>query len=143
MKFLLSAVLSIASLSALAKVNPEEAMKFVPGGSIVETKSDEVKIKSTKGGIVELEFKRNGELDEASGDMIESDSFVPGKEYLPLEKITAALKEQGYQLKGDWNYEKSLTKDWYYEVEAFQDNQEYELVVDAKTAKVMDKKRED
>lgn len=144
MKYLIfSSILAITSLSAFAAVKDEDALKFVPGGTVVENKKDEVKVRSPQGGIVELEFKRNGELDEASGDMIESDSFAPGKDYLPLDRIAAALKEEGHQLRGDWSYDKSFMKDWRYEIDTTQNNEQLELVVDAKTAKILDKRIDD
>jgi len=144
MKYIVfSGVLTVMSFSSIAAVKDEDALKYVPGGSVVENKKDEVKVRSPQGGIVELEFKRNGKLDEASGDMIELDSFVPGENYLPLDRIAASLKEEGHQLRGDWSYDKGFMKDWRYEVDTIQNNERFELVVDAKTAKILDKRIDD
>lgn len=143
MKKFLVLILSIASLSAFAQVKAEDALKYVPGGSVVQTKVDEVKIRTPKGSIVEIEFTRGGTFEEASGDMIESDVFVPVGDYLPLEKVAAIVKELGYTLKGDWSYEKKFMRDWRYEVDALQNNLEYEIIVDAKTGKVLEERLDD
>lgn len=142
MKLLIFTLLGLLSFSVFAEIKSEDALKYVPGGTIVKLKKDEAKVKTPNGGVVELEFKRNGELDEASGDMAEADTFIPGADYLPLEKITQAVKKQGYQLRGDWTYEKGFMKDWRYEVDVFHENREAELVVDAKNGKVLDRRND-
>lgn len=143
MKKFLVTVLSIVSLSAFAQVKPEEALKYVPGGTVVQAKKDEVKVRTAKGSVVEIEFTRSGEFEEASGDMIESDVFVPGNEYFTLEKVAGLVKAQGYTLKGDWSYEKKFMRDSRYEVDALQNNLEYEIIVDAKTGKILEERLDD
>ena len=129
-------------ISAFAQDLSDMALKFVPGGSVVELKKDEVKVKTPAGSLVEIEFDRKGELEEASGDAIENDIFVPGKSYKNLSEISKTLKDQGYQLTGDWSYESSFMKDWHYEVDAFKDGQNLEIEVDAKSGKMTKSKVE-
>lgn len=142
MKLLLLS-LSLLSFSALAEIKNEDVVKFVPGGTVVHSKKDEVKVQTAKGSIVELEFKRNGSLDEASGDMIEQDVFIPGEGNLELEKIVSNLKSEGYQLKGDWSYDKSWIKGWHYEVDAILNKEHLELTIDARSGKIVSSELDD
>lgn len=138
-KLLLVLSLSTFTSFALAQLAPEAALKYVPGGVVVQTKKNEVKVKTPKGSIVEIEFDRSGELDDASGDAIENDVFIPGNsKHKKLDEIAAIVKEQGYELKGDWSYDKSIFKGWHYEVDAFKDNQEVELTLDAESGKIVE-----
>lgn len=141
--FFLSAFLLAFSVQSFAQDLKVSALKYVPGGAVVELKKDEVKVKTPTGSIVEIEFNRNGELDEASGDAIESDVFIPGNNYKNLSEISKMLKDQGYQLTGDWSYESSFMKSWHYEVDALKDGQSLELEVDAKTGKMTKSKIDD
>lgn len=142
-KFFLSAFLLVFSAQSFAQDLKASALKYVPGGAVVELKKDEVKVKTPAGSLVEIEFNRNGELDEASGDAIESDVFIPGNDYKNLSEISKTLKDQGYQLSGDWSYESSFMKPWHYEVDAFKDGQSYEVEIDAKTGKILKSKIDD
>lgn len=135
-KFFLSAILVSFSFQSFAQDLSAKAIQYVPGGTVVEVKKDEVKVKTPKGSIVEVEFSRSGELDEASGDMIENDVFVPGNNQKALAEIANEIKAQGYQAKGDWSYDDSFMKGWHYEVDAFKDGKEYEVLLDAKTGKI-------
>lgn len=135
-KYFFSAFLLAFSAQTFAQDLSAKALKLVPGGTVVEAKKDEVKIKTQAGSLVEIEFSRSGELDEASGDAMDSDSFIPGKGHKSLSEVSSELKKQGYQVSGDWSYESGFMKDWHYEVDAFKDNQNLELIVDAKTGKV-------
>ncbi len=142
-KFFLSAFLLAFSAQSFAQDLKASALKYVPGGSVVELKKDEVKVKTPAGSLVEIEFNRSGELDEASGDAIESDVFIPGNNLKTLSEISKTLKDQGYQLTGDWSYESSFMNPWHYEVDAFKDGQSFEVEVDAKTGKVTKSKIDD
>lgn len=142
-KFFLSAFLLAFSAQSFAQDLKASALKYVPGGSVVELKKDEVKVKTPTGSLVEIEFNRSGELDEASGDAIESDVLIPGNNLKTLSEISKTLKDQGYQLTGDWSYESSFMNPWHYEVDAFKDGQSFEVEVDAKTGKVTKSKIDD
>lgn len=142
-KFFLSAFLLAFSAQTFAQDLKASALKYVPGGSVVELKKDEVKVKTPTGSLVEIEFNRSGELDEASGDAIESDVFIPGNNLKTLSEISKTLKDQGYQLSGDWSYESSFMNPWHYEVDAFKDGQSFDVEVDAKTGKVTKSKIDD
>jgi hypothetical protein len=142
-KFFLSTFLLVFSAQSFAQDLKASSLKYVPGGSVVELKKDEVKVKAPAGSVIEIEFNRNGELDEASGDAIESDIFIPGNGYKNLSEISKTLKDQGYQFSGDWSFESSFMKSWHYEVDAIKEGQTYEVEIDAKTGKITKSKIED
>lgn len=137
MKNFISVILVSLSATALANDLGSKALKLVPGGVIQTQKSDEVKVKTPNGTLVEIDFTKAGEFEDASGDLAEKDIFTPGEGYKSLEEVVAEIKKQGYQLKGDWSYDKDLLTSWHYELEAIQDGKEVELKIDAKTAKIL------
>ena len=137
MKKTLSILVITFTTSAFANELGNRALSFVPGGTIQTQKSDEVKIKTKQGTLVEIDFTRTGELEDASGDMAEKDEFNPGKEMKSLSEVVSEVKKQGYLLKGDWSYDKDLLNSWHYELEAMHEGKEVEIKVDAKTAKIL------
>lgn len=134
-KFVLVAVLGLTT-SVFANDLADKALTYVPNGKVQSTEKDEVKVKTANGTIVEIEFTSSGEFEEASGDVIESDIFVPGDKLKTLAEIATLLKDQGYKLKGDWSYDKGMVDPWHYEVEAIQDGKEVDVKIDAKTGGV-------
>jgi uncharacterized membrane protein YkoI len=115
----------------------ETALKFVPGGKVVQEKIKEVKVQTPKGSIVEIEFERNGTFEEASGDNLDQDIFVPEEGRLPLQKVVAELIKQGKSPKGEWSMEHSFFKGWHYEFEGYENGLKYDYVVDAKSGKLI------
>lgn len=129
-------VLSLLSGVVLAS-HGEKALKYVPGGTVVSEKKDEFKIKTANGKIVEVELDRNGKLDEASGYSIE-DQFVPGGDLKPLNEVVAMLQKEGKNLTGEWSFDRSTTRGWYYEFDGQDEKgRDLEVKVDAKTGNII------
>lgn len=124
----------------LAQAANHPALKYVPGGEIVVEKKDEVKVKTPKGGIVEVEFKRNGDFEEASGKNASQDVFQPPFDLVPLSKAVKGLKDAKKEASGEWSLDSSYSKGWHYEFEAYEDGKEVEYLVDAKNGKFLKSK---
>lgn len=140
--FLGLSLLTLLSANAFATIS-EEALKFVPGGKVLSEKVDEVKIQVPNGGVVEVEFDRSGKLDEASGDSVDNDIFVPSNGILSLKEAVAALKKEGKVAVGDWSIDNSMIKGWYYKFEGFEQGKKMDYTLDAKTGKLLDAKLDD
>jgi uncharacterized membrane protein YkoI len=130
----------LSSTGAMAATMQENALKYVPGGKIVQEKKNEIKVQTPNGTIVEIEFKRNGNLEEASGDTVDKDIFVPGEGLLSLKDAYAAMTKAGKQPVGDWSLDDSMLKGWHYEFEGLEDGKNMDYVVDAKTGKILESK---
>ena len=133
----------LTSAGAMAATMSEKALKYVPGGKVIQEKKDEVKVQTPNGSIVEIEFKRNGDLEEASGDTVDKDIFVPGEGLLSLKDAYAAMTKAGKAPVGDWSLDKSMMKGWHYEFEGAENGKNMDYVVDAKTGKIVDSQEDD
>lgn len=132
--------LSLVTTFSAAATIKESALTFVPKGTIVQEKDKEIKIQTEAGGIVEVEFQRDGTFEEASGESLDKDIFVPGQGLLSLKDALASLKTAGKNPSGGWSIEKSLTQDWYYDFEGYESGAKMEYRVDAKTGKLLSSK---
>jgi len=102
-KLMTFTLLGLMSLGVSAKTDfGKNAMKIVPGGTVERTEGDEATVKTTAGTLMEIEFNRDGTLDEASGDMATKDNLVPGNGLLPLKDAVAALEKNGKKAEGEW-----------------------------------------
>lgn len=133
----------VMSLSALAATQGESALKMVPGGKVLQEKEKEVRIQTTNGSIVELEFKRNGDFEEASGHAVDKDNFVPGQNLMSLKDAVASVKKTGKTPVGNWSLEESMMKGWHYEFEGMENGKSMDYVVDAKTGKLKESRVDD
>ena len=120
-----------------------QALKFVPGGEIVQEKLREVKVKTPKGTIVEIEFNGDGSFEEASGDNLEKDIFVPETGLVTLENAVESLKKEGKSPVGDWELDHSFLSGWGYKFEGYENGQKFDYYVDAKTGKLVKSKLDD
>lgn len=136
----LAAIVSFSASLALAKTASEQALQFVPKGKIVQEKPDEIKVQTTGGGIVEVEFANNGDFEEASGNSVDQDTFIPPHGLVPLATAAQAVKGTGKSLSGKWSLDKSLMSGWHYEFEGYENGNEMEYTVDAKTGKYVSAK---
>lgn len=118
------------------------ATKLVPRGTVQQVDRDEVTVKTAAGTILEIEFNRDGSLDEASGDMATKDNFVPGNGLLELKDAVAALEKNGKKAEGEWSLDKDFMREWEYEFEGYENNQKYEYVINAKTGALLKSKRD-
>lgn len=134
-------VLSLPTFAA-AKLS-ESALKMVPGGKVVHEKDDEVKVQTESGSVVEVEFKHNGDFEEASGHAVDKDQFEPGMNLMPLKDVVAAVKKAGKKPVGDWSLDDSMLKGWNYEFEGMEEGKSMEYVVDAKTGKIKESRMDD
>lgn len=140
-KYLLLLLISTFSLSVLAKTDiGKESLKYVPNGKIEVKEKDEVKVKTVQDTFIEIEFNRDGSLDEASGDLALKDEFTPGNKLLTLKEAVAALEKSGKTASGEWSLDKGFLKDWEYEFEGVEDGKKFEYVVNAKTGKLTESK---
>jgi uncharacterized membrane protein YkoI len=128
------------SLSACASAEAfhKEAEQLIPAGKIVKVKSDEKKIQTPAGTIVEIEYSMTGEFKEASGDAaLGGDVLEPAGGLLSLKAATEAMKTAGKNISGDWSLEKSFVHGWVYEFEGFENNVKMDYLLDAKTGKIL------
>lgn len=139
MKKLISFVLlGLLSLGVSAKTDfGKSALKLVPGGTVEHTKGDEATVKTTAGTFIEIEFNRDGSLDEASGDMATKDNIVPGNGLLSLKDAVSSLEKNGKKAEGEWSLDKDFMREWEYEFEGFENNQKFEYVINAKTGEFL------
>lgn len=142
MKSLIGLSLTILSISAFANIK-DEALKFVPGGTVVEEKAEEVKVKTPTGSVVEVEFTNDGKLEEASGKSVENDLFVPGNNLMNLKEVVAAANKSGKKPVGEWSLENSILNSWHYEFEGYENGKKMDYVFDAKSGKMLESKTDD
>ena len=128
-------IVSLLSTQAFATIT-DDALKYVPGGKIVAQKIDEVKVQTPNGTVVEVEFT-SGKLDEASGNAVDQDIFVPEDGMMSLKDAVAALKKEGKVAVGEWSIDNNLIKGWHYEFEGFEQGKKMDYEVDAKTGKLL------
>jgi uncharacterized membrane protein YkoI len=139
--FSLFFLMSTGSAFAL-KLN-EKALSYIPDGKVVQEKEKEVKVQTKNGTIVEIEFERNGDFEEASGKSIDKDSFIPEHKLVSLNTAVESLKKSSKSPTGDWNLEKSFLRGWVYEFEGFENGQEVDYVVDATNGKLLETRLDD
>lgn len=142
MKVLSVGLLALA-LPVMAATMSESALKMVPGGKVVQEKDKEIKVQTKENTIVEIEFKRNGDFEEASGKMVDKDNFEPGQNLLSLKDALAAVKKAGKNPNGEWSLDDSMIKGWHYEFEGIENGKSMEYVVDAKTGTLKETKQDD
>ena len=143
MKKLSLGLFILITAGAMAATMQENALKYVPAGKIVQEEKNEFKVETPNGTIVEIELKSNGEFDEASGDSVDKDIFVPGEGLLSLSDTVAVVTKSGKKLTGDWSLDKSWFKGWHYEFEGIENGKKMDYVVDAKTGKILEQKLDD
>lgn len=143
MKSLFLSSILILSLPVIASPLTDQALKYVPGGSVLEERGEEVRIKTTSGSVVEVEFDRSGKLEEASGNSVEKDNFVPGQDLLPLTDALKKITQEGKKPIGEWSLDQSLLRGWYFEMEGYENGKKFEYIVDAKSGKLLDSKMDD
>ncbi len=137
-----SAVLIIITFLASISYADREN-QYVPGGQVVQQKSDEIVVKDPKGNLIEIEFTISGTLEEASGNSVTEDTFEPGEGMLSLSEIVSKLKAGGKSLSGEWSYEHGFVSGWYYEVQEFVNGREIEYLVSAKTGEIISTQQDD
>lgn len=133
----LATTLTFSSV-AMAQSIGDIALSYIPGGKILEVKRDEVKVLTPNSTVVEVEFKRDGSFEEASGDVIEKDIFVPGQGMLSLADAVTEFQKSGDTATGDWSLDHGLVHGWHYEFEGYKNGQQMEYTVDAITGKILD-----
>ncbi|GEM_PF-1627388 len=136
------------SLPAYAKKVSEAQMKesltkLVPESKVVKKDGDEYEVMTPKNTIVEVEFNRDGSVDEASGDAAAvGDAFVPGNGMISLAEAIESLKKSGKTAAGDWSYKKSFTNGWVYEFEGLENGKDMEYQVSAKDGSLVKDRRD-
>lgn len=135
--FTLSAItLFTLSSQAFASESSETALKMIPGGKVIQEKTREVMVLTPNQSTIEVEFKRNGKFEEASGDNLEKDILVPDMGLISLQDAVALLKKEGKTPIGEWSLEESLFGNWHYEFEGVEGGKKMDYQVDAKTGKI-------
>ncbi|MCO5114562.1 MAG: PepSY domain-containing protein [Bdellovibrionaceae bacterium] len=138
MKYTLASLvlfLGLGSQVAMAQAQDisSQALLYVPGGQVVVLERDEVKVQTTNGTIVEVEFTRKGVFEEASGKNASSDNLTPPNALVPLATALQGLQAAGKQAAGEWSLESSLRYGWHYEFDGYENGVEMEYIVDATT----------
>lgn len=136
-RFIILSALTLlaASFQTFASEHSHAALKMIPGGKIIQEEAREVTVLTPNQTAIEVEFKRNGKFEEASGDNLEKDIFAP-EGLLSLQEAVALLKKEGKNPIGDWSLEESLFGNFYYEFEGIEAGKEMDYQVDAKTGKI-------
>ena len=116
---------------------------LVPGARIIKQKGDEFDVVTSKETVMEIEFHRDGTLDEASGKAaFGGDTLNPGEGLLSLAEAVAALRKSGKTPTGEWSLERSWINGWTYEFEGVEEDREMEYVINAKDGKLIRSKRD-
>jgi uncharacterized membrane protein YkoI len=124
--------------SVMAQTMEQKVLSFIPEGKVLQEKDREFKIQTKQGSVVEVEFKANGEFEEASGKALDKDVFIPGEKILPLDRAVAALKKEAKVPSGEWNLEKTIIRGWVYEFEGHENGRQVEYVMDARSGSILD-----
>lgn len=143
MKMIVTTAFLLVSNFALALPDETQLLKYVPEGKIVKSQAKEVKILTPAQTIVEVEFKMNGEFEEASGDDVTKDSFHPGQGLLSLQDAVKKATSEKRNFLGEWNLESNFFGGWAYEFEGYENNRKVEYVVDARTGKLLSQRDDD
>lgn len=128
--------LLVTSFPIFASEHSDAALKMIPGGKVLQEKTREVVVLTPNQTTIEVEFKKNGKFEEASGNNLDKDIFVPEKGLMSLQEAVALLKKEGKAPVGEWSFEESLFGNFYYEFEGFEAGKKMEYHVDAKTGKI-------
>lgn len=137
-RFITLSAITLFTLSsqAFAIEYSETALKMIPGGKVIQEKTREVMVLTPNQSTIEVEFKKNGKFEEASGDNLEKDILVPDMGLISLQEAVALLKKEGKTPVGEWSLEESLFGNWHYEFEGIEGGKKMDYQVDAKTGKI-------
>ena len=115
MKILLNLFL-VAIYSFAYAGSPEVALSMVPRGKVVDTIGRDYRVKTFAGTKIELEFKRNGILEEAKGmNLNKGDDLEPGYGLISLSSAAQILQSMGKKPQGVWLLENDEKMGWIYE----------------------------
>ncbi|WP_413558346.1 PepSY domain-containing protein [Bdellovibrio sp. HCB209] len=146
--FVLIAGIPAISLQAQAKKADdaqirESLLKIVPEAKVVRQDGHEYKLTTVKQTLMEVEFNRDGSIDDASGDAAAAgDVFVPGNGMLTLAQALESLNKAGKTPSGDWSYKKSFMHGWVYELEGFENGKKMEYLISAKDGALVKEKKD-
>jgi hypothetical protein len=122
-------------LSKVTFASPEIALTMVPKGTLSDTFGRDYKIKTAAGTKIEIEFKRNGKLEEAKGhNLNRGDHFEPGEGLLSLATVAQKIGLLGARPEGQWLLEEDEEHGWIYEVGT--------TLIDAKSGQLIKKSNE-
>lgn len=121
----------------------ESLMKMVPESKVVRQDGKEYKLTTSKETLMEVEFNRDGTIDDASGDAaVAGDVFAPGDGMMTLAQAVESLKKVGKTPSGDWSYKKSFMHGWVYEMEGFESGKKMEYLISAKDGSLVKEKKD-
>lgn len=111
---------------------PDIALSMVPRGKLFETIGRDFVIKTPAGTKIDIEFTRDGRLEEAKGvNLNKGDELEPGDGLLSLSSVARVLQSAGIKPQGLWMLERDTEMGWIYEFEG--------KIVSAKTGKILSK----
>lgn len=144
-KFIIPGIqlLVVFGMIATARAETVDITSIVPNGEVIQEKEREFKVRTKAGTVVEVEFERNGEFEEASGKAPDKDVLNPGKGLITLSKAYDSLKATGKNATGDWTLEKSFIKGWVYEFEGFEAGKEVDYLINAENGKFLETRIDD
>lgn len=110
-------ILFLSLLPNFSFANATEAIAMVPKGKISETRGRDFIVKTPAGTKIQIEFKRNGKLEEANGiNLNRGDDLEPGDGLLSLSSVAKILQEMGKKPEGIWNLDEDNDLGWVYEI---------------------------
>lgn len=93
-------------------------LTMVPRGKVVDSMGREFTIKTPAGTKIDIEFRRNGKLKEATGRNLNAgDDIEPGEGLISLSSAAQKLQLKGIRPKGHWLLEEDSDLGWIYEIE--------------------------
>lgn len=113
---------------------PETASSMVPRGKVIETIGRDYKVKTRAGTKIDIEFRRDGRLEEARGlNLNKGDELEPGEGLISLSTAAQKLHLLGNKVEGFWVLEQDEEMGWIYEFS--------EAIVSARDGRVIKTKR--
>lgn len=123
------AFMMLLSNWALAS-NTGMALSMIPKGKLVEQVGRDFIIKTEAGTKIHVEFKRNGNFEEAKGyNLNKGDDLEPGEGLISLSSAAHVLVKKGIVPQGAWHLDQDEKLGWVYEME--------NTLINAKTGKII------
>lgn len=111
-----------------ASVSEETVLSMVPRSKVDLKQGRDYILKTVAGTKIRLEFKRNGKLEDVSGENLnKGDELEPGEGLISLSTAAQAI---GKKVEGNWSLEQDSRLGWVYEVN-------HQFLVDAKSGKIL------
>lgn len=133
----------VVFLGESAWAQKEKISQLVPDSKIIHEDGNEFEVLTSQNTAIEIEFNKDGTLDEAEGkSAINGDVFNPGNGLVSLKDAASQLTSAGKTLTGEWSFEQNIRNEWVYEFEGRENNNKMKYISDAKTGKMTKERRD-